>query len=308
MKYVIIGAGGTGGCLGGFLAAGGHDVTLIARNRHLEEIQKNGLFLKSSTLGNIRIHSLKACTMDEYTETPDVIFVCVKFYSLDDVIPFIQRTASADTLVIPILNVFGTGQLLQQSCPVPVILDGCIYIYSMIDSPGTVIQPRPIFRVFFGFRSGQSRRLEQTAHTVEQNLRDSGIDAFFTDEIEKEALTKFSYVSPIGAAGIYLNKTGGAFKHPGEAQDLFLSLVHEIETLGHAMGIRFEEDLAERNLKILSDLDDASTTSMQRDVLHGGPSEIDGLVHRIVRLADQYGLELPCYRNISQWALDHKIS
>lgn len=308
MKYVIIGAGGTGGCLGGFLARNGHDVTLIARNRHLEEIRKNGLLLKSSTLGNIRLRSVKACTMDEYSDTPDVIFVCVKFYSLDSVISFLRRTAAADTLVIPILNVFGTGKILEQSCPIPVIMDGCIYIYSMIESPGTVIQPRPIFRVFFGYRNGQPRRLEILARSVESDLKSSGIDAFFTDEIEKEALTKFSYVSPIGAAGIYLDKTGGAFKHPGDAQNLFLSLVHEIELLGHAMGIHFDEDLAERNLKILSDLDDASTTSMQRDVRHGGPSEIDGLVHRIVRLADQYGLELPSYRRISQWALNHKIS
>ena len=137
---------------------------------------------------------------------------------------------------------------------------------------------------------------------MERDLHEAGIDAAFTDEIQKEALTKFSYVSPIGAAGIYLDQTGGAFKHPGEAQDLFLELVHEIETLGHAMGITFEEDLGERNLKILEGLDDDSTTSMQRDVQHGGPSEMDGLVHRIVRLADEYGLELPAYRKISRWA------
>lgn len=48
MKYVVIGAGGTGGCLGGFLAEHGHDVTLIARNRHLEEIRRNDLILKSA--------------------------------------------------------------------------------------------------------------------------------------------------------------------------------------------------------------------------------------------------------------------
>lgn len=302
MKYVVVGAGGTGGCLGGFLAEQGHDVTLIARNRHLDEIRRNGLILKSCSLGERQIRSVKACTMEEYSDSPDVIFVCVKFYSLEEVIPFIRRTASENTLVIPILNVFGTGGILKASCPGPVILDGCIYIYSMIEAPGIVVQPSPIFRVFFGYRKGQARHLESLAVQVERNLREAGIDAAFTDEIQKEALTKFSYVSPIGAAGIYLDQTGGAFKHPGEAQDLFLELVHEIETLGHAMGITFEEDLGERNLKILEGLDDDSTTSMQRDVQYGGPSEMDGLVHRIVRLADEYGLELPAYRKISRWA------
>ena len=307
MKYVVIGAGGTGGCLGGFLAEQGHDVTLIARNRHLEAIRENGLILKSCSLGERQIRSVKACTMDEYSGSPDVIFVCVKFYSLEETVPFLRRAATKNTLVIPILNIFGTGGILEKSCPVPVILDGCIYIYSMIEAPGIVIQPRPIFRVFFGYRKGQPRRLETLAAQVERDLCGAGIDAAFTDEIQKEALTKFSYVSPIGAAGIYLNETGGAFKHSGESQDLFLTLVHEIEELGHAMGITFDEDLGERNLKILDGLDDDSTTSMQRDVQHGGPSEMDGLVHRIVRLADEYGLELPAYRKISSWAKERGL-
>ena len=216
MKYVVVGAGGTGGCLGGFLAEQGHDVTLIARNRHLDAIRRNGLILKSCSLGERQIRSVKACTMEEYSDSPDVIFVCVKFYSLEDVIPFIRRTASENTLVIPILNVFGTGGILEASCPDPVILDGCIYIYSMIEAPGVVVQPSPIFRVFFGYRKGQERRLESLAVQVERDLREAGIDAAFTDEIQKEALTKFSYVSPIGAAGIYLDQTGGAFKHPGK--------------------------------------------------------------------------------------------
>ena len=33
MKYVVIGAGGTGGAIGGFMAKVGKDVTLIARRR-----------------------------------------------------------------------------------------------------------------------------------------------------------------------------------------------------------------------------------------------------------------------------------
>ncbi len=307
MKYVVIGAGGTGGCVGGFLAEQGHDVTLIARNRHLEEIRSNGLILKSCTLGQRQIRSVKACSMDEYSDTPDVVFVCVKYYSLDDTTRFLQRIASENTLVIPLLNVFGTGGLLSLSCPAPVILDGCIYIYGMIEAPGIVVQPDPIFRIFFGYRKGQPRRLEEQAVLVEQHLRLAGIDAAFTDDIQKEALTKFSYVSPIGAAGIYLNQTGGAFKHPGKPQELFLTLVREIEELGHAMGITFDEDLCQRNLKILDGLADDSTTSMQRDVAHGGPSEMDGLVHRIVRLADEYGLDLPAYRTISRWAVEQGI-
>lgn len=42
MKYLIIGAGGTGGSIGAFMTEAGKDATLIDREKHLEEIQKNG--------------------------------------------------------------------------------------------------------------------------------------------------------------------------------------------------------------------------------------------------------------------------
>ena len=43
MKYLIVGAGGTGGAIAGFLARSGQDVTLIARGSHLEAIRRQGL-------------------------------------------------------------------------------------------------------------------------------------------------------------------------------------------------------------------------------------------------------------------------
>lgn len=43
MKYLIIGAGGTGGVTGYYMKKAGKDVTLIARGEHLKKIQKQGL-------------------------------------------------------------------------------------------------------------------------------------------------------------------------------------------------------------------------------------------------------------------------
>ena len=47
MKYLIIGAGGTGGVVGFHMAQAGKDVTLIARDAHLESIQQKGLTLQT---------------------------------------------------------------------------------------------------------------------------------------------------------------------------------------------------------------------------------------------------------------------
>ena len=53
--------------------------------------------------------------------------------------------------------------------------------------------------------------------------------------------------------------------------------------------------MVEANLKILSNLVPEATTSMQRDVLAGKNSEIDGLVYEVVRMGAEYGVPVPVY-------------
>ena len=52
MNYLVIGTGGVGGSIAGFLALAGREVTCIARGKHLEAIRKQGLHLKSDLKGD----------------------------------------------------------------------------------------------------------------------------------------------------------------------------------------------------------------------------------------------------------------
>ena len=45
MRYIVIGAGAIGGTIGGRLAAGGHEVVLVARGAHLDALRAKGLTL-----------------------------------------------------------------------------------------------------------------------------------------------------------------------------------------------------------------------------------------------------------------------
>ena len=77
---------------------------------------------------------------------PDVIFVCVKRYSLDDAADSYKRTADPHTVVISILNIYGTGGKLQEMLPDLTVTDGCIYIASQIKEPGKILMSGKIFR------------------------------------------------------------------------------------------------------------------------------------------------------------------
>lgn len=314
MKYIIIGAGGTGGILGFYMTKAGKDVTLIARNAHLEAMKKQGLSVQKMWTNETETIPVGAESMESYEakgEKADVILVCVKKYSLDSCLPFIQSISHENTIVVPVLNVYGTGAYLQEKLPKVLVTDGCIYVSANIKQAGVLLQHGEILRVFFGVRekedlkklNGQldgEYKAERLLKKIAQDFKDSGIDGILSDNIKRDALTKFSYVSPIGTAGLYLHAVAGDFQREGEARELFKTLIREIVTLANAMGITFEEDLVERNLKILSNLPEEATTSMQRDVMEGKQSEIDGLVYEVVRMAKKYGGEVPAYERAAE--------
>lgn len=325
MKYCVIGAGGTGGCIAAYMARAGKDVTVIARGEHLAQIRKKGIRLET-VKGTEVVSRVAAYEMSEYMDQlaqrsaevstevsaeesaekvieisagrPDVIFVCVKGYSLEQVVPFIRKVSKKETIVIPILNLYGTGAKLQKMLPELLVTDGCIYIAAQIREPGTIQMNGSIFRIVYGVRDPDELRRE--LFIVAEDLRRSGIEAVLSENIRRDALQKFSYVSPMAAAGLYFHANAERFQVTGDERDTFAALVREIDKLAEAMGISFQVDIVRNNLAILDALSPEASTSMQRDIAAGKSSEIDGLIFEVVRIADRYGVELPVYQKIAK--------
>lgn len=309
MKYAIIGAGGTGGILGFYMTKADRDVTLIARGRHLAAMQEKGLAVEKMWDGTTEIIPVKAMDMEHYDEQPDVVLVCVKGYSLEDTIPFIQRVAKPSTIVIPVLNIYGTGAKMQEQLPKLLVTDGCIYVSANIKEPGVLIQHGRILRVVYGVRNMSTQKVNikraqeeilDALKNIKKDFDDSGIDGVLSENIQRDALEKFSYVSPIGAAGLYYHATAADFQREGKQREAFKTMIREIAALAEAMGVPFERDMVEVNLKILSPLAPEATTSMQRDVMEGKDSEIDGLVYEVVRMGERYHVPVPMYAKVAE--------
>ena len=304
LRYMIIGVGGTGGAIGAHLAHAGNDVTFIARGRQLATMRDRGLKLHRPDT-EFTVDQVKAYSMDDYPadQTPDVIIVCVKGYSIEGTIPFIKSVSGPDTVVIPILNVFGTGARMQKHLPGITVLDGCIYIWTELKEPGLIWMSGTIFRVVFGLRRDQKRlekKIGDRLNKIKDDLDASGIEGVLSDNIERDALRKFSFVSPQGAVGLYYNSSIGAVQVPGEKRECFIGLIREISDLADAMGIGFGEDIVPNNLKITDISDPQITTSMQKDVAAGRQSEVDGLIYEVVRMGEQYGVNVPLYAMIAE--------
>lgn len=300
MKYLVIGAGGTGGSIGAYMTQAGKDVTLIARGEHLLRMQERGLRMETTAKGVYTVQPIKAVDMEHYEEQPDIIFVCVKGYSLEDVIPFISRIAGPETIVIPILNLYGTGGRMQEKLPDVLVTDGCIYIAGEVKEPGTILLRGDIFRIVFGVRDPEQLRPELFA--VVQDLKESGIEGILSDNIRRDALQKFAYVSPMAACGLYYHVSAGEVQKTGDPRDTFVRLMQEVDALAVAMEVPFLVDIVATNLRILDTLNPEASTSMQRDIYAGKNSEIDGLIYEVVRMGQKYGVPVPTYERIAKKA------
>lgn len=302
LKYLVIGAGGTGGPIGGFLAKAGKDVSLIARGRHLEAMKTCGLEIE---LGEDSfLIPVKAYTMEEYQDAPDVIFVCVKGYSLEKGADFIRKIAAPHTVVVPILNIYGTGGMLQKMLPQLTVTDGCIYIASQIKEPGKILMSGKIFRVVFGLRKGTSgeetEKVKPILKKIEEDLKGAGIIPELSSNIEKDALQKFSFVSPMAAVGAGFQVMAEAMQEGGEYRETFIALIREIQKIASATGIELPKNIVEINKKIMDDLAPEASSSMQRDIDANKQSEVDGLIYQVVQLGEKYKVEVPWYKEIEE--------
>jgi len=226
-----------------------------------------------------------------------VILLCIKGYSLAESIPALKQLCDAHTIVIPILNLYGTGSRLQPELAPALVTDGCIYIAAEIKAPGTIHMSGDIFRVVFGPRTPEEYRpeLEQVA----RDLNECGVEAVLSQDIQRDALMKFSVVSPMAACGIYHDVKVAGMQVPGQIREDFKALVGEIGALAEAMGHPFPEDPVARSLAIQDALDPDASTSLKRDLDAGRPSEVDGLIFEVVRLGRKYGVPTPMYSRVA---------
>ncbi len=89
MKIAVFGSGGVGGYFGGRLAQAGHEVTFLARGKHLDAIKANGLQVKSIK-GGFVVQPVRTTNRPDEIGTVDVILCCVKSWQVSEVADAMQ--------------------------------------------------------------------------------------------------------------------------------------------------------------------------------------------------------------------------
>jgi 2-dehydropantoate 2-reductase len=288
-RIAVIGAGGVGGLLAAMLARAGNHVTLLTRGAALAAIGEHG----------IRVHGLDG----DYIARParvsddaaalgpaDIVLVTVKTWQLAEIGPQLAPLCTDRTLVVPMQNGVEASETLARSLSDERVIGAVCRMFSWVERPGEIrwagIEPS----LTIGARlPGQRAAIEPCAAA----LRTGGIEVLVTDDIARARWLKFLFIAPYSAVGATERVPLGALRKNPRAMARLDAVIHEVVAVGTARGVRLPPDAFAITRHRLETLPDETTTSMQRDLVDGRPSELHELIGAVVRLGREAGIATP---------------
>src|SRR5471030_2564695 len=138
MKIGIIGIGAIGGYISAMLCKSKENIYVIAKGETLNIIKNNGITLKSEVDGNFVV--FPTLVTDDACEAGimDIVFVCVKGYSLKAAVKAISPMIDEHTLVIPIINGVNGGSKLYSYLERGKVAEAVMYISSRVEANGVI--------------------------------------------------------------------------------------------------------------------------------------------------------------------------
>jgi 2-dehydropantoate 2-reductase len=308
MRMAVVGLGAVGGLLAARLAAGGHDVSGLARGATLAAVRTHGLQLEED--GRRSVHALRVSDRAEALGPQELVIVAVKAPALAAVAPLIVPLLGPDTPVLTAMNglpwwflraVPGTlpdgltprlaladpDGCLERTLPLPRLLGGVVHLTCSAPAPGLV---RHGFgqRLIVGEPAGG---FSQRAETVVAALRQGGFEVEASDDIRSAIWFKLwgnMTTNPVSA--LTGATTDRLFDDP-LVTAFCLRAMAEAAAIGARIGCPIGQS-GEARIAVGRQLG-AFKTSMLQDVEAGRPLELDALVGTVHEIGRGLGIATP---------------
>ncbi len=293
MRIAVYGSGGVGAYFGGRLAQIGQDVTFIARNENLSALRSNGLRV-GSIAGDFVIDKVKVSNNPAEVGPVDYVLCCVKAWQVTAAARAMQPMIGPETLIVPLQNGVEAPDQIGNILDPANVLGGLCAIVAFQASPGHIkhIGGNPLIR--FGHLDNRPDPRVNALSEIFNHC--SGVKSSIPEDLVLAMWQKFMLITPWSGLGSVSRAPIGVLLEQPETRDLLTEAADEIYRLGLAKGIAMPEDSVAKTIETLEGMPPNSTTSMQRDLVGGRPSELDAQNGAVVRLAHEVGLDMPLNR------------
>lgn len=291
MRIAIYGTGGAGGYFGARLIEGGHEVVLIARGAHLDAIRARGLVLETPQDTRILVPAL--ATDDPARAGPvDVVILGVKTWQVDESARAMLPLIGPETIVVPLQNGVEAAAQLVAALGGRHVLGGLCVTFSRVTAPGHIRSDGVLHYLRFG---ALDNRPDPRAELLRGALEQAGVRAEIPADIQVALWEKFLFVVSAGGVGAVTRAPMGVTRAMPETRDLLERAMGEVLAVARARGIGIADGAVARGMQLVDGMPPNGTSSLQRDIAAGKPSELEAWSGAVVRLGREVGVPTPVH-------------
>lgn len=292
-KITVLGLGGVGGYIGALLADTYPHVSFIARGNRRKSIMQKGLVLHSDYRGERIVRPEQTVENAKDLPVQDYIFICVKNYSLEEACHSLNSCVSKDTVLIPVMNGADPGERVRRYLPQATVVDSLIYIVAFAGPDYAVTQQDKFANLYVGMQNAGEKDWK-TCCNVTDLLNGAGIDCTASRDIQAEIWKKYILNCAYNVETAYYNNSIGQLREDPVKAALYEALVEEAWQVALSKGIHVEKKDKDAIIdRFYHKLQYDATSSLQRDVNAGHPTELETFSGYIVREAEKTGVNVP---------------
>jgi 2-dehydropantoate 2-reductase len=278
MRFLVVGAGATGGYFGGRLLEASRDVTFLVRPGRAAQLAATGLGIMSPA-GDAFLPSPPTVLASDPGEPFDVVILSCKAYDLDAAIESVAPAVGPDTAVLPLLNGLRHLDVLDARFGPDRVLGGSCFISARLDDAGRVVHVSDIHRLAFGERAGG---LSPRVESIAAAMAGAKFESTASDRVVLVMWEKWVFLAALAGITCLTRSAVGDIVAAGGA-DLAAALLEECRSIAAAAGHSPRPESIQASLGRLTDASSAVSASMLGDLERQGRTEADHILGDLLR-------------------------
>ena len=277
MKILIMGAGAIGSLFGALLSKN-HCVTLIGRDDHIDEINKNGLKITGKTSIKSKVPAFSS--IDKINFSPDLILLTVKSYDTRNAVDEISKIFKENTLLLSLQNGLDNLEKIRLKIMKKQIILGTTNNGAIFNRPGVINHMGKGDTFIGGLDGKKTHRLMEIIDIFNQ----ASIKTFFSENILKKIWVKAIVNSSINPITTFFETENGYLIENKILEKSVEKICEESTIIANTQGFKFSlEDMINTTKQVILNTK-RNKSSMLQSFLMCKNTEIDSINGKFVEI------------------------
>jgi 2-dehydropantoate 2-reductase len=288
-RIAILGTGGVGGVVAAVLASEGLDITCVVREPNATIMRNQGLSINSVKYGELQVYPK---IVQKLVNSVDLLFIATKATQLDEALLSVDPASVSNGFVLPLLNGIEHMSIIRRQLGGKV-LAGSIRVESKTIAPCKILHASKFLIITI---ASDNILLQSYLNDIAHFLNIYGLETRVAKNESYVLWEKLVRLAALACTTTLTNQPLGFILNDIHWKKILRDAVQEGVMIANSLGISMNFEV---QWDVVKSLPDSLTTSMQRDIWTGRPSEFDAIVGALIRVAHRQNIPCPVYEHLA---------